>query len=218
MSPLLIHGERLEIKRDFTFQSGAVQFLIKHSFDIGAVFTKGVPYLSREEESTARTNYSKKQEMAANIPDIVISPDDDEAVAFYTNARKTIFDFANQKKVCSRDNNTHWHEIIVLHLACATYTLHNLIALSSRSFGGILRPFLFVIPEGDERLFANTKQQELDFVNIGHPDGLNGLQRRLVHQLVRNEFPSCRTFGRGGGEFMQVEKLDPEKEALVSQF
>jgi poly(A)-specific ribonuclease len=56
----------------------------------------------------------------------------------------------------------------------------------------------------------------MDFVNIGHPNGLNGLQRRLVHQLVRSEFPSCRTSARGGGEFMQVEKLDPVKEALVS--
>ena len=63
---------------------------------------------------------------------------------------------------------------------------------------------------------TDIKQQELDFVNIGHPDGLNGLQRRLVHQLVRNEFPSYRTFARGGGEFMQVEKLDPEREAMVS--
>ena len=104
VSPLLIHGEKLDIKRDITFQSGAVQFLTKHSFDIGAVFTKGVPYLSREEESIARINYSKKQEMSANIPDIVISPEDDEAVAFYSKARKTIFDFANQKKVCLRGN------------------------------------------------------------------------------------------------------------------
>ena len=99
VSPLLIHGEKLEIKRDITFQSSAVHFLIKNSFDIGAVFTKGVPYISREEEAMARTNYSKKQEMSINIPDIVISPDDTEAVAFYTKARKTIFDFANQKKV-----------------------------------------------------------------------------------------------------------------------
>lgn len=99
VSPLLIHDERLDIKRDITFQSSAVHFLIKHSFDIGAVFTKGVPYLSREEESVAGINYLKKQEMATNIPDIVISPDDNEAVEFYSKARKTIFDFANQKKV-----------------------------------------------------------------------------------------------------------------------
>ena len=98
MSPLLIHGDKLDIKRDITFQSGAIQFLIKNSFDIGAVFTKGVPYLSREEESMARTRFSKKQ--AADIPDIVISLEDKEVVDFYAKARKTIFDFTDQKKVC----------------------------------------------------------------------------------------------------------------------
>jgi poly(A)-specific ribonuclease len=108
ISPLLVHGERLDIRRDFTFQSGAVQFLIKHSFDMGAVFTKGIPYISREEESVARVNYEKKQEMANSIPDVVISPDDEEAVAFYTKARKTIFDFANQKKVCTHDDKFRW--------------------------------------------------------------------------------------------------------------
>jgi hypothetical protein len=76
-------------------------------------------------------------------------------------------------------------------------------------------PFVF-ISEGDESNLTNAKQQELDFVNIGYPNGLNGLQRRLIHQLVRNEFPSCRVFARSGGEFMQVEKLDPVKEAMVS--
>jgi poly(A)-specific ribonuclease len=100
VSPLLIHEDKLDVRRDITLQSSAIQFLIKNSFDIGAVFTKGVPYLSREEEIFARLSYSKKQEFSSNIPDIVIAPDDEEAVAFYTKARKTIFDFTNQKKVC----------------------------------------------------------------------------------------------------------------------
>jgi len=56
----------------------------------------------------------------------------------------------------------------------------------------------------------------MDYVNIGAPGGLNGYQRRLVHQLVRNEFPTCRTFARNSGEFMQVEKADAVKEAQVS--
>lgn len=100
VSPLFIHGDKLEIKRDITLQSSAIQFLIKNSFDIGAVFAKGVPYLSKEEESMARINYSKKEEMSTKIPDIVISPDDHEAVAFYAKAKQTIFDFVNQEKVC----------------------------------------------------------------------------------------------------------------------
>ncbi|CZT07489.1 hypothetical protein WAI453_013645 [Rhynchosporium graminicola] len=54
---------------------------------------------------------------------------------------------------------------------------------------------------------------ELDFVNVGSDAGaLNGFQRRLVHQMVRNEFPKLRTFPRSDGYFMQIERLDVKKE------
>lgn len=55
-------------------------------------------------------------------------------------------------------------------------------------------------------------------MNIGVPGGLNGYQRRLVHQLVRNEFPGYRTFSRNNGDFMQIEKLDKGREAQVRSF
>jgi poly(A)-specific ribonuclease len=76
--------------------------------------------------------------------------------------------------------------------------------------------FILVVFEETWFKWLTKIQFEVDFVNIGQPNGLNGLQRRLVHQLVRNEFPSCRTFARNSGEFMQVEKADPGKEVLVS--
>jgi poly(A)-specific ribonuclease len=59
-------------------------------------------------------------------------------------------------------------------------------------------------------------QKEMDFINISAPGGLNGFQRRLVHQMIRTEFPAYRTFSRNNGEFMQVEKLDHEREASVN--
>src|SRR4051812_30438138 len=58
----------------------------------------------------------------------------------------------------------------------------------------------------------------MSFVNIGSDAGaLNAYQRRLVHQLVRNEFPTLRTFPRNDGYFMQVEHLDVKKEEEVSR-
>ena len=55
-----------------------------------------------------------------------------------------------------------------------------------------------------------------DFVNVGSEGGpLNGYQRRLIHQLVKNEFPGCRTFARNDKSFMQIEKTDPKKEVEV---
>lgn len=99
VTPLFIHGDRLEIKRDITLSTSAITFLIKNSFDIGAVFTKGVHYLSREDEALARLNYVKKQESSSAIPDVAISAMDPKELAFYERARQTILDFTNQKKV-----------------------------------------------------------------------------------------------------------------------
>ncbi|PMD19394.1 CAF1-domain-containing protein [Hyaloscypha hepaticicola] len=51
-------------------------------------------------------------------------------------------------------------------------------------------------------------------VNVGNPDGpLNGYQRRLVYQLIRDEFPALKCMPRNDGAFMQVRVLDHEKEA-----
>ncbi|KAH7419618.1 ribonuclease H-like domain-containing protein [Cadophora sp. MPI-SDFR-AT-0126] len=61
--------------------------------------------------------------------------------------------------------------------------------------------------------WVNDPKPDLDFVNIGSDAGaLNGYQRRLIHQMVRNEFPTLRTFPRNDGYFMQIERLDVKKE------
>ncbi|KAH8653092.1 ribonuclease H-like domain-containing protein [Tricladium varicosporioides] len=54
------------------------------------------------------------------------------------------------------------------------------------------------------------------FVNITQPTGpLNAYQRRLIYQLVRNEFPELRVFAKNDGHFMQAEKLDVENEEKI---
>lgn len=60
---------------------------------------------------------------------------------------------------------------------------------------------------------------EKPFVNIGDEKGgeLNGFQRLLVHQLVKNEFPGYRSFARNRQSFVQVEKVEPKKEAEVRE-
>ncbi|KUJ19557.1 CAF1-domain-containing protein [Mollisia scopiformis] len=56
--------------------------------------------------------------------------------------------------------------------------------------------------------FENPEHKD-DFVNVSHPAGpLTGLQRRLVHQFIRSEFPTLRAFGLMDGSFMQVRRID----------
>ncbi|EKD18361.1 uncharacterized protein L3040_006764 [Drepanopeziza brunnea f. sp. 'multigermtubi'] len=61
--------------------------------------------------------------------------------------------------------------------------------------------------------WAKDEKAEYAFCNIGNDAGpMNAFQRRIVHQIVRNEFPALRVFARNDGHFMQVEKLDVERE------
>jgi len=55
---------------------------------------------------------------------------------------------------------------------------------------------------------AQPKEKQEDYLNIprgqpsGIPNELNGYQRRLVHQIVQNEFPAMKT--QGMGHFIQI--------------
>ena len=50
----LIDQRGLDIERIFSFQSGAVEFLLKVGFSMSKPFHAGVPYLSRKEAKEAR--------------------------------------------------------------------------------------------------------------------------------------------------------------------
>jgi poly(A)-specific ribonuclease len=52
LSPIIT--EDLEIERIWSYQDGAVKFLLGHGFDMSAPFTRGVEYLSRNEEKLAK--------------------------------------------------------------------------------------------------------------------------------------------------------------------
>ncbi|KAF7891512.1 uncharacterized protein EAF02_001837 [Botrytis sinoallii] len=154
LSPLLLYDRVFDLDRKFSFSSSATNFLQSNGFDIGAVFTMGVPYLSEQEEVEARERYDQRIERNAAIPSIVFDPSDVGTLEFYRRARSII---------------TEWIE---------------------------------------------AKEPKMTFVNVDNPKGpLNGFQRRLVHQLVRSEFPQCRCFARLDGSFMQVEKIDHDREA-----
>lgn len=67
--------EDLDLERIFSFQSGAVDFLLKNNFDFNASFESGVPYLSRDEEDEAKQKFRARSDKS-RFEDIVL-PDDD---------------------------------------------------------------------------------------------------------------------------------------------
>ena len=64
---------------------------------------------------------------------------------------------------------------------------------------------------------AQPKEEQEDYLNIPHgqpagiPNELNGYQRRLVHQVVQNEFSAMKT--QGMGHFIQITNPTSEQQA-----
>ena len=88
LSPL-IDEERLDVERDFTFQSAASNFLLRQGFDVSEPFYSGAPYLSRDEEQEAWAKHERRQDRN-NIADIVVKPTDTESLAFMERVRREI--------------------------------------------------------------------------------------------------------------------------------
>ncbi|MCJ1389378.1 hypothetical protein MMC18_002235 [Xylographa bjoerkii] len=155
---------KLDIERIFSFQSGAVEFLLSHGFNMQAPFTIGVPYLSREEEIFAMDIELAKQNKAG-IADIHLRSDEVESIQFVRKVRDDI------KKWKTREES--WPE------------------------------FLNIAPDGHSVTQFTEKR------------GLNNYQKRLVHQLVRAEFPEFVSISRPG--FIQIIPYDKEREDALQK-
>jgi len=98
LSPLIYDG--LEIERSFTYSSGAVDFLLKHNYNMSAPFNAGIPYLSKAETLLAKERAILRWDKAA-IPDIKIRPGDAQALEFISRVHREIDKWVRTKKVRS---------------------------------------------------------------------------------------------------------------------
>lgn len=136
--------------------SGAISFLQRNGFDFGRQMTHGVPYLSLQEESQART----KMTMDAKREDMALKTEDQQLVQ---HVRDSIEKWQSQSKEHQED-----------YLNIPNHGIH-------------------------------------DARSPGVPMELNSYQRRLVHQVVQNEFPAMKT--QGMGHFIQVTNPSSEQQA-----
>ncbi|CAN9340122.1 unnamed protein product [Alternaria alternata] len=155
ISPLF--DERMDFEREIRFQSGACTFLLGCGFDLGAPFTKGVQYLSREEAERARQMAWDRLENKNPIPDLQLKEGDVESLDFMRRVREAI------KK---------WKTSTSSSLDITTHT-----GLSGAPSIPVITRF----------------------------------EKRLVHQLVRAEFPELVSIGRN--ECVRIVDLDPVREA-----
>ncbi|KAH0561953.1 hypothetical protein GP486_003338 [Trichoglossum hirsutum] len=166
LSPLIEY--KIDFDRDFTFQSGAITFLLDHGFRFDNSVAIGVPYLSRQEEADVRLRARNRSERSKNIADLKIREDDTASLEFVQRAREQIRAWTSK---------TPYQQSPV----------------------GQLHPeYLNIAPINFDAQPQSTH-------------GLNNFQKRLIHQLVRAEFPGFVTLSRP--TFIQILPYDEAREA-----
>jgi poly(A)-specific ribonuclease len=88
ISPLI--NERLDLNREICIQTGAASFLLKNGFDIGAPFTEGVQYLSREEATSCKQRAYDRFDKKNVVEDVMLKVDDVDSLDFVRRAREAI--------------------------------------------------------------------------------------------------------------------------------
>ncbi|KAF9737143.1 hypothetical protein PMIN06_001903 [Paraphaeosphaeria minitans] len=158
LSPLLNENYKLDIEREIHIQSGAATFLLGHGFDLGAAFSQGVQYLSREEAYNAQRRVNERLDRKPEVEDMQLKPGDVQSLDFVRRARDAIVAWKKNPK----DKDP---------LEITTHT-------------GLPNP-----PPNP---------------------AISRFEKRLVHQLVRAEFPHFVTIGRQ--ECIRVIVYDKQRE------
>lgn len=155
ISPII--DERLDIEREVTFQTGAVQFLLKNGFQFDLPFSQGVQYLSRDEAKLAKQMAYDRFDKKNVVEDLQLKETDVDSLDFVRRVREAIL---------------KWRASGNLSLRITTHT------------GLAEQPKLAVISR---------------------------FEKRLVHQLVRAEFPDLVSISKP--ECIQIIDYDANREA-----
>ena len=157
-----------------------------------APFKDGVPYFSREEEAQARLSANARRNKYS-VTDIYIEDDDIESFEFIHRVRQDVIAWQNRSTV--RNKTLHWG------VAEAIYT-----------FRGVSpRKFVYICLQ-----FSQPGPDFLNITPVGHGPsthngrGLNGYQKRLVHQLIRAEFPGLVSLSKH--DFIQLIPYEKKRE------
>lgn len=92
-----VFDEDLDIERQFCFQSGAVEFLLRNSFNFNISFEDGVPYLSRDEEEVAKAKFKARSDKG-RFEDIEIVDSDTLTLVFLKKVRGEIWEWLERGK------------------------------------------------------------------------------------------------------------------------
>ncbi|KAF2456472.1 ribonuclease H-like domain-containing protein [Lineolata rhizophorae] len=214
LSPL-VQEWGVEVEREISFSSSAAEFLLKAGFNFDLPFRSGVPYLSRDEDRKAWERALERLNRA-KVEDIQLDGSQEELLKFVERVRNEIKEWL--KIIAPRQTN---------------------IDPFDRLQQELLSDLPRLVPTKSSRKSRSPHQAKIELLITGTPDphdstnpsrnpsnhstgideppspprvvSLTNLQKRLVHQLVRAEFPELISFSCPSA--IRVKLLDREREA-----
>ncbi|KKK27003.1 hypothetical protein ARAM_007082 [Aspergillus rambellii] len=88
LNPII--DRKLEVERTWSFQSGAVEFLLENKFSMDALHRDGVPYLSREEEARAISKVIERHNRSALRRSLDVKETEYESIEFLKIVRQLV--------------------------------------------------------------------------------------------------------------------------------
>ncbi|KAL4807539.1 ribonuclease H-like domain-containing protein [Aspergillus unguis] len=88
ISPII--DRRLEVERDWSFQSSAVEFLLDNKFNMDSLYRTGIQYISREEEARAILKAVERGKTASAHSSMDVKETDYESLEFLQLVRQLI--------------------------------------------------------------------------------------------------------------------------------
>ncbi|KAL2797528.1 ribonuclease H-like domain-containing protein [Aspergillus keveii] len=88
LSPII--DRKLEVERNWSFQSSAIEFLLDNKFNMDSLYRSGVPYISREEEEKAVAKAIERQNQTTASTSLDVKETDHESLAFLQVVRQLV--------------------------------------------------------------------------------------------------------------------------------
>ncbi|KAL2819250.1 ribonuclease H-like domain-containing protein [Aspergillus granulosus] len=88
LSPII--DRKLEVERNWSFQSSAIEFLLDNKFNMDSLYRSGVPYISREEEEKAMAKAIERQNQTTTSTSLDVQETDHDSLAFLQDVRQLV--------------------------------------------------------------------------------------------------------------------------------
>ncbi|KAL4871161.1 hypothetical protein BDV12DRAFT_184032 [Aspergillus spectabilis] len=206
LSPLI--ERKLEVERNWSFQSSAIEFLLEHKFNMDSLYRTGVQYISREEEAQAVARAVGRQTQTSTLTSMDVKETDHESLEFLKSVRRLVDNWLALGD--KRDDHLNIpppsREINVRGLKAMPSVLnrfqkrlvHQLVEVEYPGLVTVGRPAFVQIIEYDEERERSIKDQRVQRVQerAWKETGFRWIAEALaggdLTNLSRNYFPGIR--------------------------